>query len=163
MNNVEKLNKVLPNNYRYVSQEIADRAFESEYNRQAIDFLVNTETTCEITFLGLSMPDWGKQKVNHYEVTLKNKRGEFTFNFWDSINNTEKGKKLGYDFYSVLACLSLNHHEDFDDFLSEFDFKITSESEYLKYKLTHLEIIRQDKALKKLFPESELEQLFEIN
>lgn len=163
MNNVDKLNKVLPNNYRYVSQAIADKAFESEYNRQAIDFLVDTETTCDIAFLGLNKPSWGKQKVNHYEVTLKNKRSTFTFNFWDSINNTERGKKLGYDFYSVLACLSFDYNISFDDFISENCFEIKSESDYIKLKSTYLEIERQNSELKKLFTESELERLSDIN
>jgi hypothetical protein len=163
MSYVEKLNAITSKYDRYISESMAEKIAGSEYNKKAIDFLFDAETVCVINFLGLNKPHWGTKKVNHYEVTLKNKKSEFTFNFWDSINNTEKGKKSTYDFYSVLACLSLNYFQNFDDFLREDGYEFKTESEYIRLKAVYLEIERQDKELRKLFTSEELERLSDIN
>lgn len=163
MNNLEKVNKVLNQNKTYISQAMADRMFESEYNTQAINFLLETETTCKIEFRGLARPPWNKDnEVNSYRVTLKNKKHTYEFEFFDSISNTEKGKKATYDFYSVLACLDINIPENFDDFISEFGYEFSSEAEYIRVKAVHLACLDQAKNLRKLFNEEQLEKLSEI-
>lgn len=162
MTNLEKVNKILPKNHRYISEAMAERMLESEYNTQAINFLFETETTCEIEFTGLSKSPWGKTRVNSYRVTLKNKKHEYTFDFYDSIKNTEDGKKATYDFYSVLACMSHYTPESFDDFCSEFGYEFKNESEYIKAKSTHMACLDEQKNLRKLFNEDQLEKLMEI-
>lgn len=163
MDNVEKLNKVLPNNHRYISENMADKILTSEYNQQAVNFLLETETTCDIQFRGLVTPSWGKQDVNSYKVTLKNKKHTYTYEFYDSIKNTEDGKKATYDFYSVLACMHLNYCRDFDEFCSEFGYVFTTEKEFIKAKHTYFAIVEQDENLRKLFDADQLEKLQEIN
>lgn len=44
MTNVEKINKVLNQNARYISASMADTILESEYNKQAVEFLLEAET-----------------------------------------------------------------------------------------------------------------------
>jgi len=137
---------------------------ESEYNRQAIDFLVETDTTCDIELIGQDFSSWNKKsKVNKYSVTLKNKRHSYTFDFWDSIANTEKNKKAKYDFYSILACVTKYVPDSFDEFCSDFGYEFKNETEYIKAKQTHLDCLEQVKNLKKLFTSEQFEKLSEIN
>lgn len=167
MTDVQKIYRVIPaNNCRYLSDAQAAKILANEYQKQAVDFLTETETTCEIVFLGLRSPTWDrikKREVNVYKVTLKNEKHSYTFEFFDSISNTEKGKKATYDFYSVLACMGHYTPESFDDFCSEFGYEFANESEYIHIKSIHLACLDQDKNLKKLFTEDQLQKLSEIN
>lgn len=173
LTNVEKINKVLTNKNQYYINEIkANKILESEYQRQAVDFLIETGTTCSIEFKGLSNPNWDKKrKVNAYDVTLKNAKHTYTFQFFDSISNTENSSKnfikKGYstklDFYSVLACIGYSTPESFDDFCSDFGYEFKNETEYIKAKSIHLACLDQDKNLRKLFNSDELQKLSEIN
>lgn len=161
---VEKVNQVIGHNRSYISGMLAEKTLSSEYNSKAVDFLLETQTTCDIVFEGLASPPWDKKrKVNSYSVTLKNAKHSYTFEFFDSINNTEKGKKSTLDFYSVLACMSYTTPESFDEFCSEFGYSFANESEYIEAKSTHLSCLDQDKNLRKLFTSDELQKLLEIN
>lgn len=151
---------------------ITDRCFISDnkaaeiecnlYYKSAVDFLVETETTCDIENVGTDQPSWGKTRVNKYRVTLKNKRHSYSFDFWDSIANTEAKKSLKFNFYSVLASLDPYINESFDNFCAEFGYEFKNESEYIKAKDTHLKCIDQVKNLKKLFTSDQLERLGDI-
>lgn len=163
MTNVEKINKVLPNSARYVSENMANKILESEYQQEAVNFLIETETTCEIVFRGLAMANWQTQDVNSYRVTLKNKKHSYTFEFFDSIKNTEENKKATYDFYSVLVCLGYYISDDFDDFCSDFGYEFKNETEYIKAKSIHRACLDQDKNIKKLFTSDQINKLSEIN
>lgn len=161
---VEKVNQVIGHNRSYISASLAEKTLLSEYNTKAVDFLLETQTTCDIVFEGLACPSWDKKrKVNSYSVTLKNAKHSYTFEFFDSIHNTEKGKKSTLDFYSILACMSYTTPESFDDFCADFGYEFKNESEYIKAKSTHLACLDQDKNLRKLFTSDELEKLSEIN
>lgn len=63
----------------------------NEYIKQAEDFLQKAQATCEITFIGLAKNvNWNEKELrNMYSVTLTTPRGSMTFDFWDSIYNTE--------------------------------------------------------------------------
>ena len=164
MKNVEKINKILPNNARYISENAANKILKDKYQQQAVDFLLETKTTCEIVFKGLSKTSWsGMREVNRYEVTLKNDKSSYTFEFFDSIKNTENNKKATFDFYSVLTCLSLNYSRDFDDFCSEYGYSFKTEKEFIKVKQAYFAVCEQDEALRKLFNEDELIKLSDIN
>lgn len=164
MTNVEKINKVIGNNRRYISEVIASNALKSEYNKKAISFLIETDTTCDIELIGLRNTTWGsKRDVNAYNVTLKNAKHSYTFEFFDSINNTEKNKSARLDFYSVLVCMRHYIPESFDEFCSDFGYEFKNETEYIKAKGIHLACLDQDKNLKKLFTDEQLTKLQEIN
>lgn len=161
----EVLNKILIEYNRfYLSDNQIDKIFSSEYNRQAIDFLNKTETKIDITSIGPAYPSWqNKTRVNKYRVTLKNKKHTYEFDFYDSIKNTEDRKTLKYDFYSVLAGLGHVVPDSFDDFCYEYGYEFKDESEYIKTKTIHLACIDQNKNLKKLFTEDQLNLLSDIN
>lgn len=163
MTNVEKINKVLPWNESYISESKVNQILDSDYNLQVVDFLLKTETTCKIEYIGLDTPKWGKEKVFTYSVTLKNKKHIYTFKFYDSINNTNKNKKATYDFYSVLACLSTYIPDSFDDFCSDFGYEFKTEEDCIDGKQTHLACLYQQRNLKKLFTDEELILLAEIS
>lgn len=62
----------------------------NEYTQQANDFLQKAKAKIKIEFVGAAInQDWDDQKRNLYKVTLTTPRGQYTFNFWDSIRNTE--------------------------------------------------------------------------
>lgn len=67
---------------------------ETEYTKQALDFLEKTNATCEIEFEGCTRNlDWkDKEKRNFYNVILTTPRGSMNLTFWDSIYNTEISK-----------------------------------------------------------------------
>lgn len=159
------LNSVLPNhvNANSFRQERVKELFKSEYQMQAINFMAKAKTTCQIDLVRQSIPSWGKQAVNTYSVTLKNSRGEYTFTFYDSINNTEKRKSAALDFYSVLACLGCYYPENFDDFCAELGYEFKTEEEYIKIKQIHINCLNESKSLRKMFTSEELEELTEIN
>lgn len=164
MTNSELINKVTSNRTRFIGEKQAEKILGNEYQKQAIDFLLETKTTCDIVKIGLSNTPWdGKKRVNKYEVTLKNERGEYTFDFYDSIKNTEEGKSATLDFYSVLACLDLDYSSDFDDFCANYGYEFSTEKEFLKAKNVYFAVIEQDKNLRRIFTEEQLEKLADIN
>lgn len=63
---------------------------KNEYTQQANDFLNRAKAKIKIEFQGVAInQNWDDKKRNLYKITLTTPRGEYTFNFWDSINNTE--------------------------------------------------------------------------
>ena len=64
---------------------------ENEYDKQAEDFLKETETTFKAEFLknGIHFQD-DKDSRDIYLITLKRGDREYTFNFGNSINNSIK-------------------------------------------------------------------------
>lgn len=109
----------------YLTEQRLNTIFECKYNQKAIDFLVDTKTTCDIEKIGQDFSTWNKKsKVNKYSVTLKNKKHSYTFDFWDSIHNTEKKIGAKYKFYNVLACLGVYVPDSFDDFCADFGSEI---------------------------------------
>lgn len=82
---------------------------ENEYTKQATDFLKRAGANIKIEFQGVAInKNWDNKKRNLYKVTLTTPRGAYTFDFWDSINNTkicamsikqyaEKRYKIRYD------------------------------------------------------------------
>lgn len=163
MNNREVLNKITDSRGGYLSDNKLSTIFTCKYNKQAIDFLVATSTKMTFLKLGLAVPSWGKSLVNKYLVTLENKKHSFSFEFHDSIVNTENKVTLEYKFYSVLAALGYNVPESFDDFCSEFGYEFKNESDYIKTKQTHIACLHEYKNLRKLFTDEQLNMLSEIS
>ncbi len=64
---------------------------KTEYTRQAEKFLQNANATMKIELQGRAInTTWkGKQLRNLYTVTITTPRGSYTFDFWDSLHNTE--------------------------------------------------------------------------
>lgn len=163
MTNQEKLNNILLKSRSYVSELRANKLFNDSYQTQAIQFLIDTDTKIDIEPIGKVKPPWGDKSVNSYAVTLKTPRGEYTFDYYDSIHNTEKGQSAVLDFYGILSCLDLDYSCDFDDFCANYGYDFKNEREYIKVKQAYLAVRDQDAALRRIFTSEQLEQLNEIN
>ncbi len=87
----------------------------SEYDLQAEKFLTKTNSQLEIKRSHYQKkPIWYKEGQEFgycYDVKLSNSKGEFIFNFWDSVANKEKELHQAFfrtikpSAYDVLACL----------------------------------------------------------
>lgn len=62
------------------------------------------------------------------------------------------------DNYSILACLNIFYWDSFDDFCSEYGYDNDSRSAMRIYK----EVVKEDRALRKMFTTEELDELQEI-
>lgn len=63
----------------------------NEYTKQAQDFLQKANATISIDLVGLAINKEWKETAprNLYNVTLTSPKGSMTFDFWDSLHNTE--------------------------------------------------------------------------
>lgn len=166
---VDDLKSIINTQKHYIDEARLARILESEYNRQAVAFLIKTKTMCDIEYTGSSSPEWDKNnKHDTYLVTLKNAKHTYTFPFWDSLRSTQnrakgKGKLLTFDFYSVLAGLGYEVSSNFDEWSSDMGIEsFKTEREYLKLKIQHLACVDEFNSLKKLFNSEELAELQEI-
>lgn len=64
---------------------------KNEYTEQAEKFLQDANATMKIDFQGRAINAAWKEKElrNLYAVTITTPRGSYTFDFWDSLHNTE--------------------------------------------------------------------------
>jgi hypothetical protein len=128
---------------------------ENEYEVKATSFLKQTETTFKAKFFKHDHYFTGdKDQRDIYKVTLRNKKGSYTFTFGQSIANTGKQPSA----YSVLACLTKYDVGSFDDFCSEFGYDTDSMSDLKTYKA----VAKEYQSLKRLFTDEELELMSEI-
>lgn len=106
----------------------------NNYNEKAIQFLTDTATTFSIEkAVPQKKPNWSKDREKHginYSVTLKNKNGSYTFDFWDSIANAEK---IGA-YELLLKCFSMHNPE-----------AIQAERILEKYKLDTPTVLNKDR------------------
>jgi hypothetical protein len=142
---------------------------ETDYKKQAEDFLKETNTELYITKAEpQTTPLWSKKGEKHgidYSVRLKNNKNCYDFHFWGSISDAEKishGEWRGTkpDAYAILSCLSLsvNIDDNFDSFCADFGY---SNDSIIALK-TYEAVKKENAELKKLFTETELEKLSEI-
>jgi hypothetical protein len=131
----------------------------NNYAMQAVDFLRDTSTIMTIKeSIFQTPPIWHKTGIHgvKYDVTLKNKKGEYKFDFWGSIHDREQMKKPTY--YGVLACLDV-YDGSLDDFVADFGYDNEKVTEVIK---TYESVIDQSINLKRLFTEKQIRQLQEI-
>lgn len=64
---------------------------KNEYTEQAEKFLQDANATMNIDFQGRAINTAWKEKElrNLYAITITTPRGSYTFDFWDSLHNTE--------------------------------------------------------------------------
>ena len=144
----------------------------NEYHQQASDFLKSTGTKYEIVYIGK-----GKhfaddtQSRDRYQVTLSNSKGSYSFDFGDSIYNTEKydnalatRRNKGKDkwqqphAYDVLANLISYEPGSFDNFCGDFGYDEDSR----KALEVYLAVQKEWDGINKLFNSEQLELLAEI-
>ena len=130
------------------------------YEQQGKDFLKETETTINIMqAVPQKSPNWIKEGDNHgihYSVTLKNERGEYVFNFWGSIEDRRTSKRpLAYD---VLACLDPLFEDNFEDFCDSYGY----DSDSIRALKIFEACQEQERGLKRIFTEEQLQKLSDI-
>lgn len=152
----------------------------NEYIKQATDFLQKTHAKMKIEYVGLAVNKEWKEKEKRclYEITLTSSRGSMTFDFWDSIRNTEirtmpfdsytvqANKKLAAkkkaavpSVYDVLACLQKCDPGTFEDFCSDYGYDEDSRTAERIYFAAQKEYTQ----LARLFTPDEMDELAEIN
>lgn len=155
---------------------------DNEYLKQAKDFLESTKTSLTVVVLGKLIPEWDDKgnPRKTLSVTLKNERHEYNFKFYCSLNDTEWNKPRKYQtvyqshiaeskwkkkqffkefHYDILACLNVDHSEDFEDFCDNYGYSEDS----IKARDTYLSVRKETKNLKRLFTSEQLELLSEIS
>lgn len=97
----------------------------NEYDHQAANFLRKHEISFSFKLANTKTPDWkdDSRPVNHFIVTFKRGENKCSFDFFDSINNYQKGI-TEISAYNALTCCSseINCPDTFEDFCSEFGY-----------------------------------------
>lgn len=134
----------------------------NEYVKQARDFLKKTKTTLKIEYFITDRYFVGDKEVrNIYKCVLKNKRGQYTFKFGDSVYNTiENIEPTEYD---VLSCMIKYDVGTFENFISDLGYSIDTKEDYNNACKTYNAVCREYNALCRLFTPEELEELEEIH
>ena len=127
----------------------------SEYEKQALKFLKDTETTFKAEYQrhDLYFED-DKEERDIYKITLTRGNRSFDFNFGQSIANTGT-EPTSYD---VLACLTKYDVGTLEDFCSEFGYDEDSRKAEKIYKA----VLKEWAMVQTLWNEAEVEKLQEI-
>ncbi len=134
----------------------------SEYQVHALQFLRDTGTRLSIVkAVPQRAPLWHKASDGahgiHYSVTLENKRGAYTFDFWDSIASKANGTTP--NAYDVLACLAIiDPAETFADFCDAYGYDTDS----ITARDTYEAVKEQSENLHRLFTRKQREALADI-
>lgn len=131
----------------------------SDYQVQALQFLRDTMTYMTIrTAVPQRAPLWHKASDGahgiQYAVTLENKRGAYTFDFWDSI--AAKANGTTPEEYDILACLDcIDSSETFADFCAGFGYDTDS----IIARNTYEAVREQGENLRRIFTRKQCEAL----
>ena len=132
--------------------------FDSEYDKQAYNFLKDTNTKFSIKYLKHDkyFPD-DKESRDIYHFTIVKDGKTYSGTFGQSIAGTEK--KEVPSAYSVLSSLSADRFEgSFEDFCSEYGYDSDSRKAEQIYKA----VVKENEGMKKLYSTEELDKLSEI-
>jgi hypothetical protein len=139
---------------------------KTQYQIDAEKFLTDTNTKLEVYFTG-TRPHFTDEKVERdvYSVTLTRGNKSYTFDFGDTIANTEKHRigQIGTwskpNAYDILACLTTYEPEDnIDDFMAMYGYEKASVA------LKVYEAVKAEyKGLTSLYNDDEMALLAEIN
>lgn len=128
------------------------------YEKQANDFLSQTDTTVQICFVGTRKNNlWqDKEPRNFYIVTIKNPKGKMSVKFWDSIYNTQNNKKP--TVYNILSCLVTYDPGSFENFCQDYYYNTDNINALKIYRLA----MQEYRDVARLFTPHERELLSEI-
>ena len=130
----------------------------SEYDKQAEQFLKETETEFKVEFLenGLYFLD-DTEPRDIYKITLKKGERVYNFKFGQSINDSDgKTKPLAYD---ILSCLQKSEVGSFKDFCGDFG----CDEDSIKAEKIYKAVVEEWKNVKILFSDEEIQELQKIN
>lgn len=133
----------------------------TQYDIQALAFLRDTGTRLTIQkAVPQRAPRWETNGAHgiHYSVTLENKRGAYTFDFWDSVENKEKGEKPTE--YNVLAAIG---YGDASDTFAEFCACFGYDTDSITARDTYEAVKDENRNLARIFTRNQLAKLADIN
>lgn len=151
-----------------------------DYEKQGKDFLEKHGVTMAVKFL-FNGPFWDNEKESRdvYKITLERKGKEpYTFRFGQSIDDSgltkkrhpygrsvydnemirRKGGRVVPTAYAVLTCLQKSDVGTFENFCSDFGYDTDSR----KAEKTYFAVQAEYSALRKLFSQTELDEMNEI-
>ena len=128
-----------------------------DYLEEAKKFLEDANAQLQLTRVGSDIPKWDIVPHSHYKFTLTTPLGSMEGDFWDSLYND--GKAITPNEYDLLACLDPDIPDTFEDFCWEFGYDTDS----IKALETFEACKKQAQDLKRIFTDSQLEALSEIN
>lgn len=134
----------------------------NEYVKQAKDFLESCNATMTITYLGKEAnANWNEAKLrNTYRATIKTPKGSMWVKFWDSMANTQSGKKPNE--YDILACLQKYDVGTIDDFVSEYGYEVKEWADVKRIQKTYKAVCAEYKKVCRCFTEDQIEAMQEI-
>ena len=129
-----------------------------EYNKQAEDFLKETNTEFKAEFLKNGKHfETDTETRDIYLITLKRGERIYKFNFGQSLNYSDR--KIKPSAYDVLACLTSLEVGEFKDFCDNFGYDTDSR----KAEKTYKAVLEEWNNIKILFSDEEILKLQEIN
>lgn len=139
---------------------------ESEYDRQAREFLSRSGTEMEIKFEGIvnGFPFDPSDTMTHrfYHVYMKRGSARFSTPFYGSHADAIKGKDPSE--YDILSCLQSGDVADtVEEFAREFGYVIDSSDEFMRVRKIWKQCKTQYEKLTKFFGDEWMAELQEIN
>ena len=134
----------------------------TDYEREAKDFLFGCKAKMIIKFQERQInPEWGDALPrNKYHFTITTPFGSMEGDFWDSLDNTQKGIKPTE--YDSLACLEKYDVGTSDDFVSEFGYEVHSWSDVKQIENTYRAVKKEYQDLCRIFTPEQMERLRKI-
>lgn len=127
----------------------------NDYEAKAQKFLekTGTEFSCEFLRHGPFFNDDKNTERDIYEITLKRGSRVWSFEFGQSVKNSELG--IGPTVYDVLACLTKWNPGSFEEFCADYGYDTDS----INAKRIYDAVVQEWLQVSKMFNEKELEEL----
>lgn len=140
-----------------------DEIANNEYEDTAINFLKKHNITLKVIYDGKRVPNWDSKEHNTFNCILSTNKGSMSFNFYDSIVNTNKAKIVYPSSYDILSCLQTYDVGTMDEFMAEFGYEIKSAKDMTNFIDTYNAVVKEYNDLKRCLTEEQMEELSEIN
>lgn len=126
-----------------------------DYEKQAEDFAKKAGVTLTIVSSKYGPYFEGDKQSRHiFKCRLKTPKGQYTFEFGQSINNGDKKPSM----YSIFTCLEKYGYADFNDFCANMGYDTDSRKAERIYKA----VVKEHEAVERLFTPEQIEELKEI-
>jgi len=137
----------------------------NEYDTQAANFLTKHGITFSFKLANTKTPNWNdeyddsRRFSNHFLVSFKKGKEKISFDFFDSMNNFQKGV-TELRAYDALTCCSaeFNCPNNFEEFCDEFGYDQDSRSAEKTFRAC----LKLSNKLKKFFVGKMADDLMEI-
>lgn len=133
----------------------------NEYTKQAKNFLRSCNAKMSITFkkYGKHFED-DKDFRNIYTVRIDRNGKSFSFQFGDSVMNTQNHKRP--TCYDVLACLQKYDVGSFEDFCSEYGYTIDNYEDKKRIGKIYKAVTREYNKVERIFGDvmDELQEIY---